>query len=110
MLLGSVDEVGPYYQEADAAIVPLRAGGGTRVKILEAFALQVTVVSTSKGIEGLEVIHGQHVLIADTPLAFAEQCAKLMADPSLRGNLAQNAKSLVASKYSTKRLAEILCR
>jgi glycosyltransferase involved in cell wall biosynthesis len=110
IMLGKVDDVGSYYQRADAAIVPLRAGGGTRLKILEAFAWQVPVVSTSKGIEGLEVTDGQHALIADTPLDFARQCAKLMADPSLRDNLIQNAKALVKSKYSPPRLTDILCR
>jgi len=109
VMLGKVDDVGPYYQQADAAVVPLRAGGGTRLKILEAFAWQIPVVSTAKGIEGLEVIHGQHALIADTPLDFAHQCAKLMADPSLWNNLVDNARSLVSAKYSPKRLPEILC-
>ena len=110
VLVGEVADVGPYYQQADAAIVPLRAGAGTRVKILEAFAWQVPVVSTSIGVEGLEVIHEQHALIADTPLDFARQCARLMTEPMLREHLVQNARSLVTSKYSPERLIEILCR
>jgi glycosyltransferase involved in cell wall biosynthesis len=104
-----VDNVVPYYQQADAAIVPLRAGAGTRLKILEAFAWQVPVVSTSIGIEGLEATHGQHALIADTPPDFARQCARLMAEPSLRDNLVKNGLSLVKSKYSPARLTDILC-
>ncbi|MFC1844712.1 glycosyltransferase [Thermodesulfobacteriota bacterium] len=110
VMLGKVDDVGPYYQQADAAIVPLRVGAGTRIKILEAFAFQVPVVSTSKGIEGLETTHGQHALIADTPLDFARQCVQLMENPSLRDNLVQNARTLVESKYSPDRLKEILCK
>ena len=110
MLTVQVDNVAPFYQQADAVIVPLRAGAGTRVKILEAFAWQVPVVSTSKGVEGLEVKHGQHALIADTPADFARQCVQLMADPSLRDKLVQNGKSLVQSKYSPAQLIKILCQ
>jgi len=110
VMLGNVEDVGPYYQQADAVIVPLRAGSGTRVKILEAFAWQVPVVSTAKGIEGLEAMHGQHALIADTPEDFARQCIKLIENPSLREYLTQNAKTLVESKYSPDRLTEILCK
>ena len=108
-LLGEVDDVGPFYLATDVAIAPVRAGSGTRMKILEAFAWQVPVVSTSKGIEGLEATHDAHALIADSPLDFARQCTRLMTDPSLRDKLVRNAKYLVQTKYSPVRLTEILC-
>ena len=108
VILGRVDDVAPYYWETDCAIIPLRAGGGTRIKALESFAWQVPVVSTSKGIEGLGVKHEHSAMIADTPQEFADQCARLMADSSLRENLKKNAKLLVESEYAPERLTEIL--
>lgn len=109
-LVGTVNNVRPYYEKTDAVIVPLRVGSGTRIKILEAFAYQVPVVSTSKGIEGLEANHDEHALIADTPEDFAMECNRLMTEPALRDNLTKNAKLLVETKYSPERLVEILCK
>ncbi|MEW6429212.1 MAG: glycosyltransferase family 4 protein [Thermodesulfobacteriota bacterium] len=108
-LIGRVDDLDPYYQEANAAIVPLRAGGGTRLKILEAFAYGVPVVSTSIGAEGLEVHHDIHTLIADSPSDFAAQCVRLTNEPALGVRLSENAQALLKEKYSPERLKEILC-
>lgn len=69
-----VDRVEPYYARAKICVVPLRAGGGTRIKILEAFALGVPVVSTTMGAEGLPIRHGEHLLVADHPTDFAAAC------------------------------------
>ena len=107
-IIGWVDDVGPYYQQADIVVIPLRAGSGTRIKALEAFARQVPVVSTSIGVEGLEVEHGEHALIADTPGDFAEQCQILMNNPTVGKTLAENAYSLVKTRYSPARLTRIV--
>src|SRR5262249_34836826 len=73
---GTVPDVTRYYAAADAVIVPLRAGGGTRIKVLEAFGHRRPVVSTTVGAQGIEVTPGTHLLIGDTPRAFADQCAR----------------------------------
>jgi polysaccharide biosynthesis protein PslH len=81
------------------SIVPLQTGGGTRLKILEALALGVPVVSTSKGAEGLEVVEGQHLLIGDTPETFSENILLLFRDPELRKSLAEQGRQLIREKY-----------
>lgn len=96
---GRVDDVIPYYQKCPICVVPLRAGGGTRLKILEAMALGRPVVSTTIGCEGLNVVDGEHLLIADTPAAFAEQTVRLLYDRKLYQHLALNARHLVERQY-----------
>jgi len=98
-LTGYVDDVRPLVARAWASIVPLRIGGGTRLKILEAMALGTPVVATSKGAEGLDVRHGEHLLIANEPAAFAEQVVRLLRDADLRAALAANGRLLVAERY-----------
>lgn len=73
-ITGRVDTVAPYYARARLAVAPLRAGGGTRIKIVEAIAFGVPVVSTSLGAEGLPLRHPDHLLLADTPEEFAQAC------------------------------------
>lgn len=107
-VVGAVPDVAPWYEEADAAIIPLRAGGGTRIKALEAFAHRRPVVSTALGVEGLDVCHGQHVLLGDTPEAFAEQCLRLMRDPSLGDSLVEAAYDLVTARYSANAVARTI--
>ena len=77
---GAVDYVTPYYRQATVAVVPLRAGGGTRIKILEAAAHRVPVVSTPVGAEGLDVADGHELLLAHTPEQMAHQCVRLWQD------------------------------
>lgn len=98
-LTGYVDDIRPLVASASVSLAPIRAGGGTRLKILEAMALHTPVVSTSKGAEGLEVEHGDHLLIADTPGEFAQAVISLMEDASLRDRLVANAYRLIARKY-----------
>ena len=93
----SVDE---YYEQATVAAVPLRAGGGTRLKILEALSRRVPVVSTAIGCEGLDVIDRQHLLIADEAEAFAERCIELLGSADLRHRLADAGADLVAARYT----------
>jgi sugar transferase (PEP-CTERM/EpsH1 system associated) len=96
---GRVDDVRPYYSRSTVCVVPLRAGGGTRLKILEAMALGRPVVSTSIGCEGLDVIDGEHLFIADHPEDFAEKTVRLLTDEPLRQSIINRARELVVSRY-----------
>jgi glycosyltransferase involved in cell wall biosynthesis len=80
--------------------VPLTAGGGTRLKVLEAFAAGVPVVSTAKGVEGLGLDAGRHFLRAEDPAAFADGIRRLDADPSLARRCVEEASTLVRRAYS----------
>lgn len=93
---GSVDTVAPYLSAAQAAIVPLRHGGGTRMKILDYFAAGVPVVATAKALEGIQVIDGQEALIRETPVELASALAQLLKQPELAKALAQAAKRYVS--------------
>jgi glycosyltransferase involved in cell wall biosynthesis len=103
-MIGEVADVAPYYARASAVIVPLRAGGGTRIKILEAFCYRRPVVSTTIGVEGLNVEDQVHFLVADTPEAFAEACLRLLQSDSLRGSLANQALAWLRANHSPDRL------
>jgi polysaccharide biosynthesis protein PslH len=104
-VIGPVADVGPWYAQADAIVVPVRAGGGTRIKVLEAFARGRPVVSTSIGIEGIKAQQEVHVLVGDTPDAFAHQCVRLMTDAALGQRLAAAAWSLFSGVYTTAAVA-----
>lgn len=99
ILTGYLDDIRPCVTQSWACIVPLRIGGGTRLKILEAMALGTPVVATSKGAEGLEVTPEEDILIADEPVAFAEQVVRLLEDAALRAKLSQNGRQLVRERY-----------
>lgn len=101
-LHGYVADPAPFWTGASVLAVPLLSGGGVRVKMLEAMASGVPVVCTSIGCEGLAVRDGEHVLIADTPVAFAEACAALLADDALAHRLADNAHQLVLDRYDAR--------
>jgi len=98
-LTGFVAEVRPLVASAWASLAPMRVGGGTRLKILEAMALGTPVVATSKGAEGLDVQPGEHLLIADTAEAFAAAVLRLLQEPGLRQRLADKAYQVVCEKY-----------
>jgi len=102
---GRVDDVRPLIGGAWASVVPLRAGGGTRLKVLESLALGTPVVATTKGVEGLAVVDGVHALIADDAAGFTEAVARLLRDPALRGKLAASGRSLVRDHYDWRRIA-----
>jgi glycosyltransferase involved in cell wall biosynthesis len=87
---------------ATVAVVPVRYGSGTRVKILESFAHRVPVVSTTLGAEGLDVEDGVHLLIADDPEAFAAATARLLEDPGLRARLADEGEALYLDRYERR--------
>ncbi|MCC6190123.1 MAG: glycosyltransferase [Anaerolineales bacterium] len=96
---GYLDDIRAVVGRSAVCVVPLRQGAGTRLKILEAMALGTPVVSTSKGAEGLDVVDGQHLLVADTPGDFAAQTIRLLQDAPLRRTLAQQALQRVRRCY-----------
>jgi polysaccharide biosynthesis protein PslH len=96
---GTVDDVRPYYRNALAVVVPLRVGSGTRLKVLEAMAAGVPVVSTSLGAEGLAVETGKNILIQDTPEGMARVLLQLNEGTPEWKELVSNARSLVTEHY-----------
>jgi glycosyltransferase involved in cell wall biosynthesis len=99
-LRGFIEDLGPLYAAADVAVVPLRAGGGTRIKVLEAFAHRVPVVATSLGAEGIDAADGEELLLADDPEAFARACLGVKEQPDLAIRLSARAAALLAARYS----------
>ena len=108
ILTGYLDDVRPTVAQSWACVVPLRVGGGTRLKVLEAMALGTPVVSTSKGAEGLEVTPGEDILIADEPTEFADAVLRLLDDPALRAKLAANGRRLVRERYGWEQIGKKL--
>lgn len=107
---GFVPDVAPYYARANAVVVPLRAGGGTRIKILEAFSFRRPVITTAIGAEGLEVAHETHVLIADQAGRFAGQCCRVLEDRQLADTLTVNAMACLNAHYTLDALRQSLGR
>ncbi|MEP6474534.1 MAG: glycosyltransferase family 4 protein, partial [Gemmatimonadota bacterium] len=105
-LTGYVQDVRPYVHEAGCFIVPLRIGGGTRLKILDAWAMGKAVVSTSIGCEGLRAVDGQNILIRDSPKEFAEAVALVLRDAALRQRLGAAARQTVEETYSWEVLSQ----
>ncbi len=97
---GTVEDVRPYLTEAAIVVVPLRYGGGTRLKILEAFAMELPVVSTTLGCEGIVYRDGRHLLVADDPEEFARKCCHLLDDADGAAKIAGQARLLALEKYS----------
>lgn len=99
IITGLVDDVRPYLERASAVIVPLRIGGGTRLKIVEALAMGKAVVSTRLGAEGIDVTDERDILLADTAEAFARQVGRLLDNGTLVHRLGRAARLLAESKY-----------
>ena len=105
---GAVPDVRPFAERCGISVVPLRAGSGTRLKILEALAMERAVVSTRIGAEGLDVVDGEHLLLADRPEDFAERVIALMEDDALRARLGRKGRQLVEERYDWKVVAGLL--
>jgi sugar transferase (PEP-CTERM/EpsH1 system associated) len=105
IVTGRVEDVRPYMERAAAYIVPLRIGGGTRLKIYEAMAMEKPIVSTTIGAEGLPVRDGAHLNIADTPEAFAAALVRLLTNESLAHELGRNAAQLVREEFGWGKVA-----
>jgi glycosyltransferase involved in cell wall biosynthesis len=107
-LPGGVDDVDAFYGNVDAVIVPIRTGGGTRIKILEAFAHNRPVVATAIGIEGIEAVPDTHFLLGDSAEDFAAQCVEIMGNKELGSRLVENALTLVKREYGLNNVAAVL--
>ena len=99
-VLGYVDDVRSYFAGATISICPIRDGGGTRLKILDAMAMGMPIISTTIGCEGIDVSPGKDVLIANTPEEYVYNIRRLINDDVLRENLSNNARKTVENKYS----------
>ncbi len=99
-LTGYVDDIRPYVHDAECYIVPLRVGGGSRLKILDAWSMGKAVVSTSVGCEGLAAEHGRNILVADEPAAFAAAVERVLEERPLRQALGRGARALAERRYA----------
>ena len=106
VVTGRVEDVRPFMEEAAVYIVPLRIGGGTRLKIYEAMAMEKAIVSTSIGAEGLPVENGKEILLADTPESFAGAVVSLIRQESLATALGKQAAAKVRQKFGWDTVAE----
>ena len=102
---GRVDDVRPYMEKAAAYVVPLRIGGGTRLKIYEAMAMEKPVVSTTVGAEGLPLQGGAELLLADNAHSFAEAIVKLLKEPELAERIGTRAARTVRERFGWQRVA-----
>ena len=107
---GTVPDVRPWLHGSKVSVVPLRVGGGTRLKIYEAMAAGVPVVSTAIGAEGLDVTDGETIRLGDSAEAFAEACADLLDNAQARRRMAENARSMVAERYSWEAVTDVFER
>ncbi len=105
---GYVEDPASYLQRAGVFIVPLRAGGGMRVKILNALAQGLPIVSTSLGCEGIDVTSGENIIIADTPEDFAQAVLRVLSDSQLAAHLGQNGRQLAEQKYDYRQVCRPL--
>lgn len=97
---GFVDDVRPYFRDAAAYFCPIRVGGGTRLKILDALAMGMPLISTSFACSGIDVKHESSAILADTPDDFVAQTLRVLSDADLRARLAANGRELVCDRYS----------
>jgi sugar transferase (PEP-CTERM/EpsH1 system associated) len=99
VLTGWVEDVRPYIDAAGLYVIPLRIGGGTRLKVLEAMAMGKAIVSTALGCEGFDLVPDQELVVADEPAAFARAILDLLGNPDLRGRLGRAARRFAGARY-----------
>ncbi len=104
-ITGTVPDIRPYLHHAEVFVIPMRVGGGTRLKLLEAMASRRAIVSTSLGAEGYPVRDGEHLILADSGEAFARAVVRLLEDEKLRRRLGNAAYEFVRSRYDWDHLA-----
>ena len=107
---GWVEDVRPYIAQAAVYVVPLRIGGGTRLKVPEAMAMGKAIVSTTLGCEGFDLLSGEQLVMADTPEEFAAAVIALLHEPERRAQLGEAARQLAAAQYDWGRLVPLLER
>ncbi|HYH46617.1 MAG TPA: glycosyltransferase, partial [Thermoanaerobaculia bacterium] len=105
-LTGFVDDIRPWFERAEVFVVPLRIGGGTRLKILEAMAMGLPVVSSRVGAEGIEAREGEEIVLADTPAEMVQALAALAGDPARRAELGRRGRALVERRYDWSSVLE----
>ena len=105
---GYVNELEPYLERSALMVVPVRAGGGMRVRILEAFARGMPVVTTTIGLEGIEARPGEHVLVEDTASGFADAVVSLLNDPASQERLGVNGRRLAVQRYDWREVLRTL--
>ncbi len=99
-VVGFVNDLLPYLERAAAIVVPLRVGGGTRLKIVEAMAKSKAIISTRIGAEGIDVTHEHDVLLGDTPSEFADLVVRVLENPQLAQRLGASARDLAVNRYA----------
>jgi polysaccharide biosynthesis protein PslH len=104
VITGYVPDILPYFGGADVYVVPMRIGGGTRLKILEAMSAGLALVTTTLGIEGIQAVAGEHALIADEPAAFAAAVLELLDHEPKRRSLGTAARELALNEYDWRRI------
>ena len=107
-LTGFVPDLRPHLAAATAVVVPLRMGGGTRLKIVEAMAMGKAIVSTTLGAEGIEAVPGRDILIEDQPAAFADAVSRLLAEPGLAARIGRSARQQAVERYGWSEAARAL--
>ncbi|MEO8560548.1 MAG: glycosyltransferase [bacterium] len=105
-ITGTVPDVRPFLEEAAVVVVPLRIGGGTRIKIYEAMGMERAVVSTTIGAEGLDVRHNEHIILADDPATFAESVITLLRHPARAAAIGQSAATQVRTHFGWASVAD----
>jgi glycosyltransferase involved in cell wall biosynthesis len=105
-VIGSVPDLVPVLSAATVVVAPLRYGGGTRIKVLEALAHEKPLVATSFAIDGLDLEPGRHLLVGDDPGGLAASCRRLLGDPDLRARLAKEGRRVIEGKYQWKRIED----
>lgn len=103
-VVGPVDDLVGELERTDVSVVPIRVGAGTRLKVVEALAHHLPLVTTSVGCEGIDVLHGESALIADDARSFADACLRLIEDGTLRQRLADRGAELFERRYSWDRI------
>lgn len=109
-ITGGVDSILPYLEQHSLAVMPITIGGGTRLKVLEAFAAQCPVISTAKGVEGIDVQHGQNIWLAETTTEFVSGIKQLIEDPDLTAKIAQGGFDTANQHYSWQAAAHAAAR
>lgn len=107
-VLGFVDDVRPHMEAASIYLCPIRVGGGTRLKILDALAMSRPLISSDLGVEGLGLVEGTHYLAANTPAEFVHQVRRLEDDAGLRQRLGAAGRAFVVDRYAWDRVADPL--
>ena len=105
---GFVDDIRPYVARSAVYVVPIRVGGGTRLKVLDALAQGKAIVSTSVGCEGINVTDGRNIRIEDNPVEFAKRTIELLKDADRRRELGQEARQLAVEEYSWEKIGKVL--